>query len=293
MRLPPLNAIRAFEAVCRQGSILRAAEELGVVRGAVRSQIAALENHFGEKLFIRDGRRLLPTEKAQAFADAATAALSMLQRSAAEFHNGARRELRLGVPSAFGIWWLMPRMGELQKALGGATIDILPMTVVEPLSAHPEFDAVIMGGEYRPVTGILAVKFMEDEFGPVAAPSIAASLAKGPWNMSEATGLFSRSVPTLWDDWFAESGTPPVGFARRQEFEDLLLALGAARSGLGVALAPRASIEDDLARNVLAAPYGFIRRPSGYSFCCRTPDARKPLFTALRDWLKAAGGADR
>ena len=81
----------------------------------------------------------------------------------------------------------------------------------------------------------------------------------------------------------------PVSFGRRQEFEDLLLALGAARSGLGVALAPRASIEDDLARNILTAPFGFIRRPAGYSLCCRTTDLRKPHFTALRDWLVKAG----
>jgi len=56
MRLPPLKAIRAFEAVCRHGSILGAAAELGVVRGAVRQQISILENYFGEKLFEPDGR---------------------------------------------------------------------------------------------------------------------------------------------------------------------------------------------------------------------------------------------
>ncbi len=65
MRPPPLNAIRAFEAVCRHGSILKAAEELGVVRGAVRQQIATLEDHLGEKLFVRDGRKLVPTDKAE------------------------------------------------------------------------------------------------------------------------------------------------------------------------------------------------------------------------------------
>ena len=71
MSLPPLNAVRAFEAVCRHGSILKAAEELNVVRGAVRQQIATLENHLGRKLFTRDGRRLVPTVQASAFAAAA------------------------------------------------------------------------------------------------------------------------------------------------------------------------------------------------------------------------------
>ena len=107
--------------------------------------------------------------------------------------------------------------------------------------------------------------------------------------MGRLTMLASRSVPKLWDEWFAESGTPPVVFSRAQEFEDLLLALGAARSGLGIALAPRASIEDDLQRGQLVAPYGFIARPSGYSLCCRTPDAKRPAFAALSGWLRQSG----
>lgn len=272
---------------------MRAAAELGVVRGAVRLQIAALENHFGEKLFRREGRRLVPTAKAQAFAEAATAALELLRHAATELQTGGAGRLRLGVPSAFGIWWLMPRVADLQKALGDAEVDIVPMSVVESLAMRPEFDAVIMGGEYRPSPGIKAVRFMDDEFGPVASPHVAAALGVYPQNMARATGLVSRSVPKLWEEWFAESGTPPVTFQRVQEFEDLLLALGAARSGLGVALAPRASIEDDLARNILVAPFGFIGRPAGYSLCCRTSDAGKQRFVALRDWLISAGGGGR
>ncbi|WP_208722726.1 LysR substrate-binding domain-containing protein [Rhizobium vallis] len=289
MRLPPLNAIRAFEAVCRHGSILKAAEELNVVRGAVRQQIATLENHVGRKLFARDGRKLVPTVQASAFAAAAGAAFDILQRAALELESTVPGRIRLGVPSAFAVWWLMPRVADMQASLGDMSVDIVPMTVVEPLQMHPELDAVIMGGEYRPAAGITALRFMEDEFGPVATPALAATLSGGPTGMGALTMLASRSVPKLWDEWFAESGTPPVVFSRVQEFEDLLLALAAARSGLGIALAPRASIEDDLKRGDLVAPYGFISRPSGYSLCCRTPDAKRPTFAALSGWLLSCG----
>ncbi|MCW1408742.1 LysR substrate-binding domain-containing protein [Rhizobium sp. 1AS11] len=288
MRLPPLNAIRAFEAVCRHGSILKAAEELNVVRGAVRQQIATLENHFGRKLFTRDGRRLVPTLPASTFAAAASAAFDILLRAASELEGAVPGRIRLGVPSAFAVWWLMPRAADMQASLGH-TIDIVPMTVVEPLQMHPELDAVIMGGEYRPAAGITALRFMADEFGPVATPALAATLPMDPAAMGALTMLASRSVPKLWDEWFVESRTPPVVFSRAQEFEDLLLALGAARSGLGIALAPRASIEDDLHRGHLVAPYGFISRPSGYSLCCRTPDAKRPAFAALSGWLLRSG----
>ncbi|NKL16292.1 LysR family transcriptional regulator [Rhizobium leguminosarum bv. viciae] len=288
MRLPPLNAVRAFEAVCRHGSILKAAEELKVVRGAVRQQIATLENHFGRKLFTRDGRRLVPTPQASAFAEASSAAFDILLRAASELEGVVPGRIRLGVPSAFAVWWLMPRVAGMQASLGD-TVDIVPMTMVEPLQMHPELDAVIMGGEYRPAAGITALRFMADEFGPVTTLTLAATLSKDPAAMGALTMLTSRSVPKLWDEWFAESGTPPVVFSRAQEFEDLLLALGAARSGLGIALAPRASIEDDLQRGHLVAPYGFISRPSGYSLCCRTPDAKRPAFAALSGWLLRCG----
>jgi LysR family transcriptional regulator, glycine cleavage system transcriptional activator len=291
MRLPPLNAIRAFEAVCRHGSILKAAEELGVVRGAVRQQISTLEDHLGSKLFVRDGRRLVPTEKASAFADAAGAAFAILRRATDAFEQAGRQRIRLGVPSAFAIWWLMPRAADMQANLGDIEVDIVPMTVVEPLSQHPDFDAVIMGGEIRSSDGMTETRFMEDEFGPVATPAIAAKLAGDITALAGSNILVSRSAPKLWEEWFSESGFAPVAFAHRREFEDLLLAVGAARAGLGIALAPKASIEDDLARNILAAPYGFIRRPAGYSLCCRTADAKRPALTALRNWLRHSGGA--
>jgi LysR family glycine cleavage system transcriptional activator len=286
-RLPPMNALRAFEAVTRCGSILKAAEDLRVVRGAVRQQIATLEAHFGTALFRRDGRFLVLTEPGRAYAAAVASAFAILARASAELDASRRGTLKLGVPSAFAVWWLMPRLAALQAALPQVEIDIMPMTVVEALSRHPELDAVIMGGEYRPAPDITATRFMADEFGPVAAPDLAARLNLA--GLAAETGLTSRSAPTLWDDWFAESGTPPVRFARLQVFEDLLLAIGAARSGIGVAIAPRTAVDDDIARGSLAAPWGFTRRPGGYSLCRRTADAASPPLAALAGWLVAAG----
>src|SRR5690242_3730465 len=109
LRLPPMNALRAFDAVARRGSILKAADELGVARGAVRQQLAVLETFFGIVLFQRDGRRLVLTEKGRAFADSVGIAFGILARASAELVADERRTLRLGVPSAFAVWWLMPR----------------------------------------------------------------------------------------------------------------------------------------------------------------------------------------
>ncbi|KAA0699606.1 LysR family transcriptional regulator [Neorhizobium sp. P12A] len=293
-RLPPLNALRVFEVVARCGSILKAAEELGVVRGAVRQQLTVLDAHFGMTLFERNGRRLELTEKGRSLAESVAAAFGILERAAMELEAAGRPKIRIGVPSAFAVWWLMPRLGTLQAALPEIDLDIIPVTVVEPLSRHPEFDAVIMGGEYRPSPDITAIRFMEDEFGPVATPELASrlNLNDGPDALGKATGLGIRSVPRLWDDWFAESGAPSRGFARLQQFEDLLLAIAAARSGIGVAIAPKTAVGDDLARKTFIAPYGFIRRPAGFSISFRTADATKKPFSALGEWLTLQGSLE-
>ncbi|MFJ6322835.1 MULTISPECIES: LysR substrate-binding domain-containing protein [unclassified Rhizobium] len=291
--LPPLNALRAFDAVARRGSILKAAEELGVVRGAVRQQLTLLETHFGVPLFDRENGRLVLTAKGRAFADSVGVAFGILARASAEMSEGNRRMLRLGVPSAFAIWWLMPRVADLQAALDGVDIDIVPMATVEPLARRADLEAVIMGGEYRPTRDITAIRFMEDEFAPVATPDVSARLGldAGVAALSGAVALGSRSAPSLWDDWFAESGQAPVRFARKSEFEDLLLAIGAARSGLGVAIAPRTAVGEDLERGTLVAPYGFIRRPAGYSLSIRSSDTKDPALVRLADWLSSAGAA--
>jgi DNA-binding transcriptional LysR family regulator len=293
-RLPPLNALRVFEVVARCGSILKAAEELGVVRGAVRQQLAVLDAHFGISLFERSGGRLILSEQGRSLADSAASAFAILERAAVELEAAGRPKIRLGVPSAFAVWWLMPRLGALQAALPEIDLDIIPVTVVEPLSRHPGFDAVIMGGEYRPASGITAIRFMEDEFGPVATPELVSRLRldDGTDALGRAIGLGIRSAPRLWDDWFAESGVPSRGFARLQEFEDLLLAIAAARSGIGVAIAPKTAIGEDLARNSLIAPYGFIRRPAGFSISFRTADAAKKPFAALGEWLTLQGSQE-
>jgi DNA-binding transcriptional LysR family regulator len=187
----------------------------------------------------------------------------------------------------------MPRVADLQAALPDVDVDIIPMPTVESLARHRDLDAVIMGGEYRPASDITAIRFMEDEFGPVATPDLAASLdlSAGVEALAGAVALASRSAPRLWDDWFAESGHAPIRFARNREFEDLLLAIGAARSGVGIAIVPRTAIGEDIDRGTLVAPYGFIARPAGYSLSIRSGDAKDAAFVRLADWLVGAGAA--
>ncbi|MGF6174395.1 LysR substrate-binding domain-containing protein [Ensifer sp. 4252] len=283
--LPPLNALRAFDALARCGSLRAAAIELGVVPGAVRQQLASLEEHFGFALLDRQGGRVTLTPAGRRLADAVGVAFAIVSRAAEEISSsGSTVRLRLGVPMPMASAWMMPRLVALQNAVSGLEVDIVPVAVNQSLTDMPEIDALIVGGEYRPLPDITATAFMDDRFGPVLAAGQPA-----PIDLTDMTALVARTVPYLWDDWFRESGNPPVRFRKRIEVDDLTLALSAARSGLGVTIAPATSIEADLASATLHAPFGFVSRPTGYRLCCRIADRDRKPIAALRTWLLAEG----
>ncbi|WP_445680504.1 LysR substrate-binding domain-containing protein [Radicibacter daui] len=291
--LPPLTALRAFEAVARRGTIQAAADELHVVRGAIGQQLRLLEQHLGISLFTRQGRRLVLSEAGERFAGAVSAAFAVISRAAQEVApTGGRRRFRLGATDSWAALWLIPRLPAFLAMAPGFDLDIVPVAVPRNLE-DTDLDGVIVGGEYEPRPEIAGFRFLKDEFGPVATPAVLAGLdlAQGPEGLRGATALAARTPRGLWTAWFHESGTRPVRFARRLEFEGMTLALSAARAGLGIVMAPRALIGQELATGLLAAPFGFIERPGGYHFCCRAGDQNLPAFRQVRQWLEEAGAA--
>lgn len=284
--LPPLNALRVLDALARCGSLRGAAAELGVVPGAVRQQLTGLEDYFGTTLFTREAGRVRLTTAGKRLADATGVALTIIGRAAEEVSSRTNRQrLKLGIPMPMAMAWFIPRLPSLLAEAETIDIDIVPISVSATLSDMPDLDAMIVGGEYRPLPDVVATSFMVDEFGPVTGSSFAA-----PALLEDMTAIVARDVPYLWDDWFRESVNAPLRFRKRSEIADLTLAISAAKAGLGVTIAPRASVEAELASGQLSAPLGFVERPSGYRLCCRIVDADTKPIAKLRSWLIHEGG---
>lgn len=171
--------------------------------------------------------------------------------------------------------------------MGAQAFTIVPLPAVRSLAELPDIDAVIMGAEFRPSADISAIRFLADEFGPVLAPSLAATLdpTGNVAALGHLTAIVAGTAATLWSDWFAETGQTPITFARTTHLEDLVLALASARSGNGITIAPKASIEDDLASGRLMAPFGFRARPAGYHVCYRAQDPAARAIRRFVDWL--------
>jgi DNA-binding transcriptional LysR family regulator len=286
--LPPLNALRAFDAFARCGSLRAAASDLGVVPGAVRQQLASLEDYFGFLLLSKQAGRITLNPAGRRLADAVGIAFAIVSRAAEEISSNSQVvRLRLGVPMPMATAWFIPRLPQMHHRSPTLEIDVVPVSVTQSLSDMPDIDAIIVGGEYKPLPDIAAITFMKDEFAPVAAPQTWGRVDLTlPLAMLESMkALIARNVPYLWDDWFREGGHAPARFNKRIEVEDLTLAISAAKAGLGVTIAPRASIEAELASGLLVAPFGFVTRPAGYRLCCRVADRDRRPIVALRSWL--------
>ncbi|MGE8131834.1 LysR family transcriptional regulator [Methylobacterium sp. NPDC080182] len=170
-RLPPLNALRSFEAAARLGSLTLAAQELGVTHGAVSRQVRILEDFLGTPLFRRLNRRIELTATALAYLPEVSAALDRL--SVATAAHRTRREprlLRINATPTFTLRWLIPRLSAFQRLNPG--IEVRLTTSNDPLDAILEpFDLAIRRGPSEQM-GFVSRWTLADDRAPVCCPTL-------------------------------------------------------------------------------------------------------------------------
>ncbi|MBL8254984.1 MAG: LysR family transcriptional regulator [Pseudoxanthomonas mexicana] len=288
--LPPLNALRAFEAAARLGSVSRAAGELHVTHGAVSRHIRTLETALGRPLFVRDGRGLALTADGQRLRDLAGDAFSTLQTGWAALQRDRRpAAFVLGCPGSLLARWVIPRLERL-------AIDLPTLTV--HLSAQEGgfddaltgLDAALLVGEAPWPSGWDVYPLGPERIGPVVSPRHAgfAKLEHAPPGVlaGEAV-LHTASRPQAWPRWFEAQGVDTDQLRLGAGFDHLTYLLEAAVAGLGVAIAPHELVQADLDSGRLVAPWGFVDTGGAWALCARrgNPDPRTP---ALAAWLRAA-----
>lgn len=169
--LPPLNAIKAFEAAARLGSFTRAAEELSVTHGAVSRQIRLLEDWLGIRLFLRTSRNTVPTQAGRDLLGAAGPALDRLAAASRRLQNRPppAGTLRVSALPTFAMRWLIPRLPEFQRHHPGLELQIV--TASTPAEQfHMDADAVITGPSRQP--GWVGERFLGEARLPVLSPDL-------------------------------------------------------------------------------------------------------------------------
>ena len=281
-RLPPLNAVRAFEAAARHGSFKEAAGELGVTHGAVSRQVHLLEEWLGSPaLFRRLSRGVALTPGGDALLAEFGPALDRIS-AAARRHSDrcgepAETVLRVNATATFSLRWLLPRLTLFRKEHPG--IEVRLTTSNEPIDALPEdYDVVVRGG---PDTfhGYVSYPLIAERRLPVCSPAV---LERGALrtisDLERHTLLHVTTMPRLWRDWLAAAGHAGVQPAATLTLDHFYLSIQAAIDGLGLAMGPTALVGDDLAAGRLVTPFPGISLPARTYFACR-PD-RDPMSAA-------------
>jgi LysR family transcriptional regulator, glycine cleavage system transcriptional activator len=288
--LPPLNALRAFEATARHLSFTRAADELYVTHGAVSRAVSGLEDWLGCPLFRRFNRRIELTDEGRHYLGDIGAALDRIAAASDRVKSaGARRVLRVNSMASFTIRWLIPRLSGFQQR--HPTVEVRLTTSSEPPQHAGEAADLLIRGGPDTIMGFECGLFLAETRLPVLAPALRDRLPLDrPKDLARHTLLHTASLPELWQDWLRLADVGTMKPAHELTLEHFFLTVQAAIDGLGVAMGPTALIADEIDAGRLVAPFPGLALPArGYCWYLPVEKAGDPAVLAFRDWLVEAG----
>jgi LysR family glycine cleavage system transcriptional activator len=283
-RLPPLHAIRAFEAAARHSSLTRAADELAVTPGAVSRHVRALEERMETPLFLRRATGLELTAAGEALARSVGEALDRIAEAASGVRMRRHRPLSVGVYGYFASRFLLPRWQSLVAAHPDLAVDL--HSSLNPLDLLPgRYDAVIAVSDAAARSGLVTHKLLPIATVPVCAPSLASN---GAPDFSVVPLLHARPRPDDWQRWLNHAGLSAVAVRNGGSFESIGLAIEAAAAGLGYAIAIAALLPPDLERGLVAVAHKMVR-PTRRFFVLQYEArlARDPTLNRFTHWLLA------
>jgi LysR family glycine cleavage system transcriptional activator len=294
-RMPPLNAIRAFEATARHMSITLAAEELHVTAGAVSRQVKALEETLGLRLLERGHRQISLTRQGQQYFRAVTKAFDDLRDATRKLGGKARRkQLKLRAYTTFAIRWLIPRLSAFHAA--HPEIEVVLKASLAPVDfSREDLDAAVRLGDGN-WPGATAYRLAPNIIAPVASPA----LAKGPPRLVRAADLGRHTLlhtvarPDDWAIWLEAAGASAQVDARSgMTFESSAMSYEAAIEGQGLAMAQLFLVRKDLDEGRLVLPFKKTVDMGGFTYYLLVPNQREetPELATFRHWLLAQAGA--
>lgn len=281
--LPSLNALRAFEAAARLGSITAAATELHVTHGAVSRQVKQLEATLGNPLFHREGTGLRLSETGVRLLPVLTSAFDLVASGVAQASRRSGSHLTVSCLGTFTMRWLIPRLFafraahpdiEVQLSANDGPVDFL----------QDGIDFAIRAERPPWPKGMIVTPFIEEEVGPVLSADLQEKLQlRVPDDLSRTSLLHTDTRLAAWSDWCVEVGCADIEAPANQTFEHFYFMLQAAASGLGVAIGPRQLVADDLSAGRLVAPFGFVK--SGLSYIAMRPQSDDSRAALFERWL--------
>ncbi len=287
-RLPPLNALRTFEAAARAGSFKHAAEELCVSHSAVSHQIKQLERHLGVELFVRKARSVELSKCGRAY-------YPVLRGAFDRIAEGTERIFKPDLPdvltvqsySTFAIRWLIPRLPRFRELHPEICVR-LHTSQWDVDFEHEDIDVCILIGDGTRAGLRYAFLFTSSIF-PVCSPSL---LVDGkpfnsPRELAQQTLLQVYPSEKDWWTWLRKNGVEDVDPDSGLQFDSYDMALNTAMQGHGVALGMEPFVTRDLEAGLLVEPLPgrHVRTPGDWNLVCRKEKANTEKLVKFREWI--------
>ncbi|MCW5771235.1 MAG: transcriptional regulator GcvA [Rhodospirillaceae bacterium] len=287
--LPPLDALKVFDAAARRLSFAAAAEELHLTASAVSHRIKALEAQLGLPLFERMTRKVQLTPNGRAYAAAVADAIAILREATRRLGAEANRPLVVSVTPLFGSRWLLPRLARFEAAHPGLSVRLISSARLADFVRDGVDCAVRYGRGAWP--GLVVHRLVTMDFVPVCAPGLlrrGARPLKRPADLKHHRLLHYESMPDAWRMWLLAAGAEGIDPDSGQVLSDMTAPIQAAMDGIGVAISDRKFIAQELKRGKLVAPFP-LDIASGGAFYFVYPEGRSvdPRIATFRDWVLA------
>jgi LysR family glycine cleavage system transcriptional activator len=284
-KLPPLNALRAFEASARLQSVQQAARELNVTPSAVSQQVQNLERWLGFPLLERGARRLQPTAQGRAYQGALATAFEQIAEATESLSAGrATQSICITCTPGFTVQWLVPRLQHFQDQHPEIDVRIDASTRLVDLRLE-DVDLGIRHGLGR-YPGLVAEKLVDDDLIPAASPGLVKgrNRLRTPQDLTRCA-LLHIETRDDWRMWLQAQGVA-IDWRRGPLLVDTAIGIQAAIAGKGVILVRRSLIADELARGQLVTPLPQSLATGTAYFLVYPPERMSSApIRAFRNWL--------
>ena len=293
-RLPPLAAVRTFEAAGRLQNFSRAAEELGLTQAAVSYQIRQLEDRLGRALFVREKGRVRLSETGQRLLPAVSNAFATMGDAFAALGSDEADVLTINAATSFGGTWLSARIGSFQLQYPELAVRMAMSNDLVDFDASNVDVAIRIGKGVWP--GLRSDFLMRQYLAPIASPTFIEE-----HDISEPADLLrvQRLAPndSWWADWFAAAGvtTPPLPSRRGIELDSQLQEASAVQAGFGIAMMTPLYWQVELASGRMVQPFDtlYVSASSGMWLVHRDNRVGVRKIERFREWLRAEIEKDR
>ncbi|MBM3373575.1 MAG: transcriptional regulator GcvA [Betaproteobacteria bacterium] len=312
-RLPPLNALKAFEAAARHLSVKKAAVELNVTPAAVSHQIRTLEEYLDVQLFHRYNRALELTDAARACLPKLREGFDCLGQAVERLRtHTSRGMLTVSAAPSFAARWLMPRLhrfiaahqeidvrvsARMRRVSVDGKVDVAERATIETWLDDSDV-AILYGHGHYPELDVH--KLLSLTITPICSPQLLSGEhpLRTPEDLRhhmllhDDTGDMYDSE-SFWEVWLDAAGVKGIDAKRGAHFSHAVLAFEAAMDAVGVVASMPALAAEDLAAGKLVMPFDLkVPLPSAYYLVCEPHARTRPAVAAFRDWLIAEAAKD-